>query len=481
MVGGLVSISIFLSIGIPLLAAFYGLTKFIRPYKLNPGLKKGISYTWIAALFVTFYGLSDTFRDFRNHDSYNTVEEYDLSGETVTIDLINPEHYYNPIFHLDDIQFSGSRLYSDDVFLYIEKAEGDKMVIERKISSNGKSEHNAILNAKAVDHDLTIEDGVVKIGSYFSLSKGEKFRGQHIECHIKIPEGKNVEFDGRAQRYIVSSYFDENFERPRTLKKHSWTMGENGLIAQTWLKENKYRKTIDLGDNISVVNIKGDFEVDITRSNDKQLVMVGRQEIVDEIKSIVQDDILTIADENNVMEYPVKVYIKLPSISSITSSSDYKHRIEGLDQEKLNILLTGGGDLNAYLDVKDLNITAEERPYINLTGAGEILTLDFDYYTEFNGENYEVNVLKLKKKLGRAKVKVNKIIKSLTEISGRMKVYGEPQVIIGRSSFEEEINESETESEAINEAGVEGLEEKLIDEAGEEGKGEQKIIKSDNG
>ena len=463
LVGGLVSISIFLAIGIPLLSAFYGLTKLIRPYQLNQGLKRGIKYTWIAALFVTFYGLSDTFRDFKNWDSYATVNEYDLSGESVTIDIINPEHYYNSFFHFEDIEFSGSRLYSDDVFIYIEKAEGDKLTIEHTISSNGNTDHKAILNAKAVDHDLMYEDGVIKVGSYFSLSRGEKYRGQQIKCHIKIPEGKNVKFDGRAHKYIVSSYFDENVERPHTLKKHAWTMGENGLIAQAWLKENKYRKSLKVGD-IATINIKGDFEVDISKSNDRELIMVGRQEVVDQIISVVQGDLLTIADENDVMDYPVKVYIKVPNIANLNSSSNHKHRLEGFNQDNMNILLTGGGDLNAYIDVKDLNITAEERPYINLTGSGESLTLDMDYYTEFNGENYDVNVLRLKQKLGRAKVKVKKIIKSISEVSSNMKIYGDPEILTGRENFDKLEETLEKVKEAINEAGLEGVGEKAVKE-----------------
>jgi hypothetical protein len=442
LVGGLVSISSFLTISIPILAAVYGISRFIRPYNLNPGFKRGVRFTWIAALFVTIYGIIDTIKDNQDRETYTTSEEYDIQGGTITFDMVNPDNYYNGLFHLGNMEFTGSKLYSDGVLLNIEKAEGDKLIIDKVIESSGRSSHKAILNAKAIDHNLEVtEDGTIKIDTKFSLTRGEKFRGQYIELNIKVPEGKQLEFDDRAGRFIVSSYFDENVERPHTLKKHSWTMGENGLIAQSWLKANKYKKSVDLKDVVTI-NIKGDFEVDLSKSSDSELSMVGRQELVDQMSIVMQDNILTIADENEIMDYPVKLYIKIPELLNLNSSSDQKHRIEGFNQDKMNILLTGGGDLNAYLDIKDLNITAEERPNINLTGVGETLFLDMDYYTEFNAENYEVDVLRLKNKMGRAKVKVHKLIKSLTDISDRMKVYGDPEIMIGKENFKETIEEA---------------------------------------
>lgn len=393
--------------------------------------------------------------------------------------MVNPDNYYNGLFHLGSMEFSGSKLYSDGVLINIEKAEGDKLIIDKVIESSGRSSHKAILNAKAVDHNLEVtDDGTIKIDTKFSLTRGEKYRGQYIELNIKVPEGKQLEFDERAGRFIVSSYFDENVERPHTLKKHSWTMGENGLIAQSWLKANKYKKSIDLKDVVTI-NIKGDFEVDLSKSSDRELSMVGRQELVDQMSIVMQDNILTIADENGIMDYPVKLYIKIPELINLNSSSEQKHRIEGFNQDKMNILLTGGGDLNAYLDVKNLSITAEERPNINLTGVGESLFLDMDYYTEINAENYEVDVLKLKNKMGRAKVKVNKLIRSLTDISDRMKVYGDPEIKIGKDNFKEDVEKAiqeaieEVKQQVKDVKEVKDAVKEAINEAETEGKGNQ--------
>lgn len=480
MVAGLVSISGLLAVSIPLLAAFYGITRLIRPYRLNRSFSRGVRYTWIAAVFVTAYGIIDTVKDNSTWEKITSVEEYEVDQETITIDIVNPEHYYNTLFHLGDIEFSGNTLYADELMVKVEKADGPNIIIEKIIRSNGRNESNAIHNAKAVDHDVEVIDGVIKIDSRYVLKKGDKYRGQFLEYHIKVPEGKKVEFDGRAHQYIVQTQFDKNVERPRGLHNHSWTMGENGLIAKSWIKENKYNKTIDIK-GVNIVNVMGDFEVDISRSSDSEIALVGRQEIVDQIVTVVQDNILTVVDEEGIMDYPVKLYINLPELNALTSSSDQKHRIEGFDQERMSILLTGEGDLNAYLDIDDLSITAEERPEINLTGVGNQLTIDADYYTVFNGENYEVNELRLKKKMGKAKVKVKKLIRSLTQLSERMKVYGDPEIFTGKEHWKTDLQNEAPEEESIqNEAGQEGSSEASQNEAGEEGVSEAAQNESDS-
>jgi hypothetical protein len=462
-----------LAISIPLLAAFYGITRLIRPYRLNPSFTRGVRYIWIGALFVTAFGVIDTIKDHSSWEKVTDVTEYEVDQETITIDIVNPEDYYNALFHIGDAEFSGNALYADDLLVKVEKAEGPNLIIEKIVGSNGRNESNAIHNAKSVDHTIEVVDGVIKVDSRYVLKKGDKYRGQFLEYRIKVPEGKKVEFDGRAHRYIVQTQFDENVERPRSLQSHSWTMGENGLIAKNWIKENKYRKNINIK-GIDIVNVKGDFEVDISRSSDGELSMVGRQEIVDQIVTVLQDNILTIVDEENVMDYPVKLYINLPEMKSLTSSSDNKHRIEGFDQESMEILLTGEGNLNAYLDVSDLSIIAEKRPEINLTGVGETLTVDADYYTTFNGENYEVAELRLKQKMGRAKVKVKKLIRSLTQISERMKVYGEPEVFTGREHWKTRIEEASKEAEAALRAAEEKVREAIQNETLEDVKIEVK-------
>lgn len=479
LVGGLVSLSGLLAVSIPLLAAFYGITRLIRPYRLNPSFTRGVRYTWIAALFVTAYGVIDTIKDHSSWEKITSVEEYEVDQETITIDIVNPEHYYNTLFNIGDAEFSGNALYADDLMVRVEKAEGPNVIIEKIVGSNGRNESNAIRNAKSVDHDVKIVEGVIKVDSRYVLKKGDKYRGQFLEYRIKVPEGKKVEFDGRAHRYVVKTQFDENVERPRGLQSHSWTMGENGLIAKSWIKENKYSKSFN-AKGVNIVNVKGDFEVDISKSSDSEVALVGRQEIVDQIVTVIQDNILTIVDEEGIMDYPVKLYINLPEMNSLTTSSDQKHRIEGFDQESMSILLTGKGDLNAYLDVADLSITAEERPEINLTGIGNKLTLDADYYTVFNGENYEVEELRLKKKMGKAKVKVKKLIRSLTQLSERMKVYGDPEIFTGKEHWKIELkNEIEKVKSLMNEAEQKGASEAVQNESGQEGESEAAQNESD--
>ena len=473
LVGSLISLSALFTVAIPLLGLFYMLIKRARPYRLNPGFRRNIRFAWLAALFVTIFGVADTVRDFRYGDNFTTSEAYNLEGEAIMIDIVNPSNYYNPLFSLDDIKFSGSKLYADDLYIYLDRSEDDQIHIIKSVQSRGNDSHEAILNAKAVDHDVIINEGVIKIPSRFTLTRGEKYRGQHIEYRIEVPEGKKINFDERAQRYIVSTNFDEEYERPRSLKKYDWTMGENGLIAKSWLADTKYRKNIPLK-NVSTFNIKGDFEVDIMKGNKNELALVGRQEIVDNIITVIQDNVISIVDEDNSMEYPVKLYIQVPELLSINSSSDRKLRLEGFDQSDMEIFLTGSGDVNAYLDVENLVITSEGKPSINLTGIGKELSLDMDYYTEFNGENFPVELLELKEKLGKARVKVKEKIKSIKELSRQMKIYGNPTIVIGEQMEAEEIEGNSQDTSVEKE-----IKKEIKNESESEVKEKDGVIKND--
>lgn len=475
LVGSLISLSALFTLAIPLLGLFYLLIKRARPYRLNPGFKRNVRFAWIAALFVTIFGIADTVRDFRYGDKFTTSEAYNAEGESIMIDIVNPSNYYNTLFSLDEIKLSGSKLFAEDVLIYLDRSEDDQVHIVKSVRSRGNDSHEAILNAKAVDHEVTVSEGVIKIPSKFTLTRGDKYRGQHLEYRIEVPEGKKVNFDERAQRYIVSTNFDEEYERPRSLKKYDWTMGENGLIAKSWLEETKYRKNIPLK-KVSTFNIKGDFEVNIMKGNKNELALVGRQEIVDNIITVIQDNIISIVDEDNSMEYPIKLYIQVPELLSINSSSDRKHRLEGFDQSDMEIFLTGSGDVNAYLDVENLAITSEGKPSINLTGIGKELSLDMNYYTEFNGENFPVELLELKEKLGKARVKVKEKIRSLKEISRRMKIYGDPKIIIG-----EEIEAEQNEIKNQEVPSVQEDKKNVDNKSGSEGKSEEGVPKNDTG
>ncbi len=364
-------------------------------------------------------------------------ETYAIEQDEINIDIVNPDNYHNSLFNLGDLKLSGSKLYSDDVYLRIEKAEDDQLLIEEHVRAYGNNSHNAIVNAKSVGHQIEVEkDGTIKVPSRFSIEKGKKFRGQTIEYKIYIPEGKKISFDDRAHHYIISSAFDDNVERPRQLKKYTWTMGENGLIAKSWLKENKYSKEVGIK-GANTLNIKGDFEIDIVKGKEASVAMVGRQEIVDQIAQVKQDNILSIVDENGIIDYPVKLYITIPEMSTLSTSSDQNIRIEGFNQQTMDILLTGDSHLNAYLDVEHLTLTSERRPKVNLTGEGQTLMVDMDYYAEINAENYPVEVLYLKQKIADARFRVKKMIKSIKNLDYRTKVYGDPEILIGKDLFEE--------------------------------------------
>jgi hypothetical protein len=448
--GYMVSISGFLTLSIPLLALFYFASRYIRPYNINFHARRNLRYVWFAALSFTIYGIIDTIADFRTQNKDFSFESYEVNADTLRFNVTDPVGYYHGWYHIGSLRYTGTEMYNDNYRVVLKKSDSPQLRIERTVVASGSSPKNALLRAKEINHQITFDGEEIKIPSRASWQKGEKIRDQFVDYVIYVPEGKEVIFDNRSRgdRFILD--FDDNYDVPHNYQKYSWTMGKTGFTSKSWEEVSNFRRSVQLN-NPLVININSDFEVDIVKGEENEMIIVGHKNEVEKITVVQQEDILTIVNEGGRLQYPVKVYIRVPKVETFSTRTDEKVRFEGFKQNAMEILLTGEAELNAYLDIGNLTIQSDKNNTINLTGKGDVLNLAIGYYSEFNAENYAVAKLNLKSQLRRAKVKVENLIRAERQINNSFKIFGDPKIEIGEIKEEIESIKEEVKEELIEE------------------------------
>ena len=116
----------------------------------------------------------------------------------------------------------------DFVELDVRKAEGDKPYLKIYTEAQGNDRKAARYNAREIKYDIIITDSTIHIPNHYILKKGQKFRGQHVQVILFLPEGYSAYFD----ESIVEVLDDvENLQNTWDLDMGStkWIMTERGL------------------------------------------------------------------------------------------------------------------------------------------------------------------------------------------------------------------------------------------------------------
>ena len=152
---------------------------------------------WIfAVLFAS--SLSD---DFRYNDTVATpIDASQVKSDKLTVYVAEPRiEYGNQFWWLHDSE-GGWNLNEDTISLsyykFLVQPSADSLyhtVIKK--SSYGKQREDARVRAEKIQFNANVIDSSLILGSGFSVSSKEKYRGQQVEVVIYIPVGKKIRFD----------------------------------------------------------------------------------------------------------------------------------------------------------------------------------------------------------------------------------------------------------------------------------------------
>ncbi len=99
--------------------------------------------------------------------------------------------------------------------------------------------------ATEIGYTPTFANGELVLDPYFVIPKGKKWRGQHVDLTLRIPEGKSVYFEDDVRYYIHHIDIDYDKGRPWLDEKQTWTMTKSGLICPAYREKHNYDRKLE--------------------------------------------------------------------------------------------------------------------------------------------------------------------------------------------------------------------------------------------
>ncbi|MBL7738389.1 MAG: PspC domain-containing protein [Chitinophagaceae bacterium] len=189
-------------LGVPLIAFITWVVRRIMRVRSRHsylGWTFGFLWTlgWVSAVLLA----ASLTKDFR--DEGIAREEIELNkplGEKMIVAVSQPELEYTGRFGWMNDDGEGWDLSDDTLKLSMVKfdirASMDSAyhVAVRKIGF-GKTETEAKERADKIEYTVYSRDSILDLASGFSIDKGSKYRGQHVEIEIQVPVNKKIRFD----------------------------------------------------------------------------------------------------------------------------------------------------------------------------------------------------------------------------------------------------------------------------------------------
>ncbi len=389
-VGGL---AIFTTVAIPILWLMLLITRWFSTYRIPEKWRTNLRLAWVVSFvlaLLTGFGTGMSF----NHeaDSSNRVEYVDI-GEVLNITKMATKHY-KPIGIISspfpNLQFTRGGLISNDVHFDVVKSKSDKVIVETILHSRGKSFSDAQNLVKKMEATHILEEDVLKIPKDFKIIRGSKFRAQHVEYVIHVPEGKDITFDRSiADKIWHNGYFRDGI-RPKNLEKYTWTMTDNGLASVGWDKEYRAERIID-SESLENLNINGRIATSITYDEKTEILLKGPKTEIEKIEKIVTDGTTSLI-VGGWLSKRVTLEIKTPKLSSLQAKGLSILKIEGFKQQDMELNFSGDryrNEVKAYVDVENLICNVGGSNDITLLGSGSNLLVNILDGSKITAEHYK--------------------------------------------------------------------------------------------
>jgi phage shock protein PspC (stress-responsive transcriptional regulator) len=396
-------ISLFFTVGIPILGLMLWITKWFSTYRIPKKWRTNMRLGWVASFALTIAAGVLTGLSFTHSAEIDQLASYNIDSDVINIsELDQPNKVTTGLFHIPGLSYhTEGGIVFDDVSYDLVKGEGEEVVITTKVRSQGQSYDDAQSLAENINAIHLVEGNNISLHKNFEILKGDKYRAQSVNYTIHIPEGKTINFEESLSLHLNHRGFNGEY-RPRNFEDFNWTMTSEGLVSSDW--EDKYRATRKIDTKtLANLNIDGAMETTITYGKKLEVLLKGHKIDIDEVEEIVTADATSLKYDRRRRE--VKLEIVTPSLETLHAKNLSSLKIEGFKQDAMEINYSGKHgrtfELDAYLDVKNLTCNIGGYNQINLIGSGEKLVMNILDGANVNAEQYKAKSVKVAGNINR--------------------------------------------------------------------------------
>ena len=232
-----ISIALFFTIVIPIIALIYGGIKMIFRFKANDKMIGLAAFVlWILSVIflismAAFEGLH--FTDQGRTSTTHELEEF--SSDTLLVGIstdpgiegFSEDWYYS--FDEDWYNLSTADRVYKKIDLNILPGSFDEWEMAVRKKSQGKSDADAVLNAAKLEYNWEQSASTLILDPYFSLEKPNKWKSPGTTVSILVPEGKFIRLD-KNTRYFLNRVRSVDELRKHEIAGDVWKMTDEGLV-----------------------------------------------------------------------------------------------------------------------------------------------------------------------------------------------------------------------------------------------------------
>ena len=162
--------------------------------------------------------------------------------------------------------------------------------------------------------------------------------------------------------FLSSCGFDINFGDFGTGKKG------NGNITS---------ETREVTEEFTIVSASEGLDVYVTEGDEFEITVEADENIIDLIATDIKNDRLRIHAEQNIGRATKKIFVTLPDVTGLESSSGSSLNTENkITSDKLEIDASSGANVNIEMEANEVEIDASSGANLNLSGAVQTVFVD---------------------------------------------------------------------------------------------------------
>ncbi|MCD8414452.1 PspC domain-containing protein [Tenacibaculum dicentrarchi] len=263
----LLTISLFLLIGIPMMVLFILGLRILSPSikKLNTTTVFTLLGVWLISLFtISFSGI-----EYATTHAYNGVnvskhnitctKEQPLKIRVVNNDNIYYNHNLSNRNNAEDVVINDVKMkYSNDVNIDVRKSETGNAYIEIKRTSEGKKRNKANDNAKEINYNFNITNNTIIFDAFFLSAYKNIWKDEEIKATVYIAEGTTIYFENSSRKFIDDIKNTQDIYN-RDMANHHFKMTSKGFECTDCKSPNNYNNNNYDNDNDDSLHSNSDL------------------------------------------------------------------------------------------------------------------------------------------------------------------------------------------------------------------------------